>query len=230
MYYFEQELNFNKKDVVSPLIKELAIIGIESLDSKQHPALKVELQIDKVSIDASRFDIFGLENNYNFTKTKLSYLIMSARNDHPFNQNIILWCEVGLSNTLTIHKKSLYTVFDLLGDVGGLLDLFTLFVAFFLSKYNHSLFIFNAANNMFNFSTRDNSNSPPETFPSFLFQSFCSCLPTCGSNSKIKQPPDDSIDQDAAIRHSDHANEQTRSLNLKSPAEAISFCEEKITE
>ena len=155
---------------------------------------------------------------------------MSARNDHPFNQNIILWCEVGLSNTLTIHKKSLYTVFDLLGDVGGLLDLFTLFVAFFLQKYNHSLFLFNATNNMFTFSTSGNSNSPPDTFSSFLFQYFCSCLPTFESNSQIKQPLEDSIGQDTVIKLSGLADEQTGSLNLNSPAEAISFCEEKISE
>ena len=35
--------------------------------------------------------------------------------------------ELSLEDTKMVYEKSLYTVFDLLGDVGGLLDLFVIF-------------------------------------------------------------------------------------------------------
>ena len=37
--------------------------------------------------------------------------------------------ELNLHDTMITHEKSIYNVFDLLGDVGGLLDLFIFVLA-----------------------------------------------------------------------------------------------------
>ena len=50
---------------------------------------------------------------------------------------------IDLYETHIVHEKSLYNLFDLLGDVGGLLDLFILVFSLLLSRYNESLFLFN---------------------------------------------------------------------------------------
>ena len=157
---------------------------------------------------------------------------MSSRNDQPLNQNIIVWCQVNLSSVQTIHKKSLYSVYDLLGDVGGLFNLFTIFVAFIMTKYNYSLFLFNATNHLRTFTTTevDTSNDPPASFNSFLFESFCSCLSNRGSSGKINQQSGETIGRDAVNQISNYTDRATEPRELRSPADAISYCEDKITE
>ena len=49
---------------------------------------------------------------------------------------------IQLHDTKMIHEKSMYGVFDLLGDVGGLRDLLFIILAIFFERYNGSLFLF----------------------------------------------------------------------------------------
>ena len=50
---------------------------------------------------------------------------------------------------MVTHERSLFTIFDLLGSVGGLLDLLILVFAFFLEPYNYTLFLYNSIGKVF---------------------------------------------------------------------------------
>lgn len=54
-----------------------------------------------------------------------------------------------LEKTVVFHQKSFYTVFDLLGDMGGLLDIAILLFAFFLEPYNQAIFHYNTFNRIY---------------------------------------------------------------------------------
>ena len=56
---------------------------------------------------------------------------------------------INLYDTKIVHEKSMYGVFDLLADVGGLGDIFFVAFAFILSRYNNSLFLFNSINKLY---------------------------------------------------------------------------------
>ena len=74
-------------------------------------------------------------------------LISSESRDlirYPGANGLIMKMSISLHETYMIHEKSLYGVFDLLADVGGLLDLFIVLLAILFERYNTSLFLFNA--------------------------------------------------------------------------------------
>ena len=54
-----------------------------------------------------------------------------------------------LHDTQIIHEKAMYSVFDLLADVGGLLDIFVVAFAIIIQRYNSSLFLFNVIKKLY---------------------------------------------------------------------------------
>ena len=140
------------------------------------------------------------------------------------------------------HKKSLYTVYDLLGDVGGLLDLFTLFMAFFLTKYNYSLFLYNSIHEMFTFPSSPSSNEPLQYFSTFLYQSICSCLlspfQTTKSNETSPAPTTmyplklpTSTTPNPSIQKPEHSQIHANPAATDAPqstSTAVSLCEDQI--
>ena len=56
---------------------------------------------------------------------------------------------IRLHDTQIIHEKSMYSVFDLLADVGGLLDIFIVVFSIIIQRYNSSLFLFNVIKKLY---------------------------------------------------------------------------------
>ena len=54
-----------------------------------------------------------------------------------------------MSEVLVSQEKSLYTFFDLLSDVGGLMNMLVTVFSIILGPYNHSLFLFNTITKLF---------------------------------------------------------------------------------
>ena len=50
--------------------------------------------------------------------------------------------ELTLSDSQIVHEKSMFAILDLLGAVGGLLDIFMALFAIFFNRYNSSLSLF----------------------------------------------------------------------------------------
>ena len=59
--------------------------------------------------------------------------------------------EIALKNSIKKHELSLYSIYDLLGDVGGLLDLLLIAFAVFAGPYNQQLLNFNVIKGLFKF-------------------------------------------------------------------------------
>ena len=59
--------------------------------------------------------------------------------------------EIALKNSIKKHELSLYSIYDLLGDVGGLLDLLLIAFAVFVGPYNQQLLNFNVIKGLFKF-------------------------------------------------------------------------------
>ena len=54
-----------------------------------------------------------------------------------------------LSQSTISHQKSIYGFLDLIGDMGGLLDILTLFFAIFLRPYNTAIFNFTSIDKLY---------------------------------------------------------------------------------
>ena len=55
------------------------------------------------------------------------------------DNNLIFRLELDLHDTYMTHEKSMFNIFDLLADVGGLLDLFLIICAIALKPFNSYL-------------------------------------------------------------------------------------------
>ena len=103
--------------------------------------------MNQLSAEYNRFDLFDHQKEYNFLK--LIHGPTNYVNKNERTRNIILGIGLTLHDTKMVYEKSLYKVFDLLGDVGGLLDLFMTFFSIVLSRYNYQLFLFTSINVLF---------------------------------------------------------------------------------
>ena len=85
-------------------------------------------------MEQSRFDLLGHQHEFKFLKLiprESTKLIKK-----PWNKGLITHMLIDLHDTIVTHEKSIYNIFDLFGDVGGLLDLFLIFFTFFFQPYN----------------------------------------------------------------------------------------------
>ena len=122
--------------------------------------------MNQLSAEYNRFDLFDHQKEYNFLKLIQEPTDYVNQNEKATN---VLSIVLTLHDTKMVYEKSLYKVFDLLGDVGGLLDLFMTFFSIVLSRYNYQLFLFTSINVLFK--TVESFDS----FSSFLcLQTFCS--------------------------------------------------------
>ena len=67
----------------------------------------------------------------------------------PFDKGVIMHMLIDLDNTQTIHEKSMYGVFDVLSDVGGLFDIFVILFALFIGRYNGSLYLYDSIKTLY---------------------------------------------------------------------------------
>ena len=63
--------------------------------------------------------------------------------EKPYTDNIYFSAEVFIDETVIYHSRSIYGLLDLFGDIGGVLQVLQIFLAFFIVPYNESAFIFN---------------------------------------------------------------------------------------
>ena len=47
------------------------------------------------------------------------------------------------------HEMSMFTVFDLMADVGGLLDILTIILGFFIIPFNNTVFLHKTLNELY---------------------------------------------------------------------------------
>ena len=62
---------------------------------------------------------------------------------------MIFWSRFKVSTKSITHEQSKYNVFDIFGDVGGLLELTMLFFGLFIRPYNYTVFLFNSIQELF---------------------------------------------------------------------------------
>ena len=93
-----------------------------------------------------------------------------------------------------VHEKSLYKVYDLLGDVGGLLDLFFILFSIVLSRFNYQLFLFESINELFQTSESFTS------FSNFVSLQFSSCF---GKSEQVEiiDKCEQKLEQELNINH-----------------------------
>ena len=78
----------------------------------------------------NRLDLFWSQKEHLFLK--LLYLESQERSkQEEDDKGMILRMSIYVHGTKMTHEKSMYNVFDLIGDVGGLLDIFLFFFAIF---------------------------------------------------------------------------------------------------
>ena len=63
------------------------------------------------------------------------YEIENCDNGPNSDTNIVMRLEFETSSDEVIHERAVYTILDLLGDVGGLLDMLTYFGQFIIAIY-----------------------------------------------------------------------------------------------
>ena len=67
-----------------------------------------------------------------------------------------------LVKTMMNHQRSLYGILDLLGDMGGLIDIIIIVLQIFFTRYNRALYLFNAFQDLYKM------NITLDSFPNFL--------------------------------------------------------------
>ena len=68
-------------------------------------------------------------------KTKIFWKINEDTTSKPFAPNIVCSWWFNLSLDVVNHSRTIYGIFDFLGDVGGLLDLFRLFAEIIIALF-----------------------------------------------------------------------------------------------
>ena len=56
---------------------------------------------------------------------------------------------INLADSMQTIEKNKFTIVDLLGDIGGLLDLLIRIIGLILSPYNSTLYLFHSINYLF---------------------------------------------------------------------------------
>ena len=84
------------------------------------------------------------------------------------NSLYIMWMTIDLHPTIVTQEKSLFNVYDLFGDVGGLLDLLLIIIAIAFKPYNSMLFSFNSIQELFTL------QQPETSFTRFIQQKLLS--------------------------------------------------------
>ena len=61
-------------------------------------------------------------------------------------------------NHIMMHQRNVYNIIDLIGDLGGVLELFALFFGFFIGPFTNYSFVMTSLQNLFVVKTREKGN------------------------------------------------------------------------
>ena len=100
-------------------------------------------------MDKSRLDLFGIKDESSFLKVILESDTSIKKTALKKSNSTIMQATFRLSSNSVKHEMSMFTVFDLMGDVGGLLDIFTLILGFLMIPFNHTLFLHKTLNKLY---------------------------------------------------------------------------------
>lgn len=105
----------------------------------------VGLRQNEVKTDDSFLPLgFNGENSYTFWDIENIQL-----SDRPRRASDIFFeMEVYLDPQIIYHSRTVYSFFDVLGDVGGVLQILSTVIAFILSSYSEKAFIFDFMDQM----------------------------------------------------------------------------------
>ena len=67
----------------------------------------------------------------------------------PYNCDGIAGISLSMSSKLYSHSRTVYQVFDFIGDVGGFNDAFTIMCEFIMGYYSSTLFIYSLIKSIF---------------------------------------------------------------------------------
>ena len=62
---------------------------------------------------------------------------------------------IEVSDQMLLHSRSVYTLLDLLGDYGGLQEMFFLILGFFIAPFSEHSFVLNAIKKLYLVKTED---------------------------------------------------------------------------
>ena len=147
--FIQKEINLKNNPPLSFKSSSSVYFVPEPANNKYYFGCRFSVQQYNLQIDHSRLDIFGLQDEEEFLKIKFTEKTRFIRTQRDIDQNLFFWTEIQMSQTKISQEKSLYTFFDLLSDVGGLLNLIITLFAMFMQPYNHSLFLYNSLAQLF---------------------------------------------------------------------------------
>jgi len=81
---------------------------------------------------------------------------------HDEDYPSIVYVRFELSKHEQFFKRKVYTLFDMIGDIGALRDGLILFLGFFLNSYSESHFLNSILENLFTVKNSDESPSIPK--------------------------------------------------------------------
>ena len=122
-------------------------------------------------------------------------------NDFYFNPNILYSAQIFLDDIIIEHSRSIYGIIDFLGDIGGILEILSMFVHFFIFNYAVHKFIQTAARKIFQVQTKKHhhfknkslkrqnsvkfSIKQSDSIKLFFVRNFCCCK--CLSNDRLEK-------------------------------------------
>jgi hypothetical protein len=140
-YGVHNQVQYDLRDHQPP-IKESFLL-IDSFVLNLNKLRDTLVQVKMNTIDAAYSRMIGfLFDSYNGVFYTIGHVISSENRLQNSNINMLLRIEIGLETRVEMHMTSVYNLMDLVGDIGGVLEIFFIIFSIFLvplSEFGYEL-------------------------------------------------------------------------------------------
>ena len=158
VWTIHEKINFDKR-LTEPIFHTLEFKGQMLLDPKKYTEQQMYMRQNKAEsyehlINFEHYDEYSF---YDIAKIKKKVYPMSYNNNNDVEKGSMFQTVLHRDNVLVLHERSIYGFIDLLGDLGGVLEIVLLVFGLFLSPISEYSFNIKAIQKLYKAKTNEPS-------------------------------------------------------------------------